>query len=273
MTVDRRTFLEQSGLISVTAIALGPTATLATARDAVSPAQTTDAPLAALERQVADLANQVGMLEDAHAIRRLHHAYGYYIDKCLYDETVDLFADDGEVRFMGGIFKGKAGVKRLYCDNFRANFTGGRNGPVPGFLLDHLQLQDVVDVAPDRRTARARFRCFMQAGRHDSAVREGEGANVLRQWWEGGLYENEYIKGDGVWKIKVLNYRPVWHGRFEEGWAHTPPKFVPFYSETYPKDPLGPDELMSPVPVLWPDTDVLAFHYPHPVTGRWWKQS
>jgi hypothetical protein len=273
MTVDRRRFLEQSGLVTATALALGATATVASAADEASPSAKADGGVAELEKQLAQLASQVGILEDTHAIRRLHHAYGYYIDKCLYDETVDLFAEDGEVRFMGGIFKGKAGARRLYCDNFRANFTGGKNGPVPGFLLDHLQLQDVVDVAPDRTTAKARFRCFMQAGRHDSVVKEGEGANVLRQWWEGGLYENEYVKDNGVWKIKVLNYRPVWHARFEDGWAHTPPKFVPFYSVTYPKDPLGPDELMSPVPVLWPDTDVLAFHYPHPVTGRWWKQS
>ena len=47
-----------------------------------------------------------------HAVRRLQHAYGYYLDKCLYDEVVDLFSDSGEVRFMGGIFKGKAGVRR-----------------------------------------------------------------------------------------------------------------------------------------------------------------
>jgi hypothetical protein len=23
--------------------------------------------------------------------------------------------------------------------------------------------------------------------------------------------------------------------------------------------------------VLWPDTDVVPFHYPHPVTGKWVK--
>jgi hypothetical protein len=55
-------------------------------------------------------------------------------------------------------------VRRLYCDRFRQYFTGGHNGPVYGFLLDHPVLQDIVDVAPDRNTALARFRCFMQAG-------------------------------------------------------------------------------------------------------------
>ncbi|MCL6479904.1 MAG: nuclear transport factor 2 family protein, partial [Peptococcaceae bacterium] len=75
----------------------------------------------------------------------MHHKYGYYIDKCLYDEAVDLFTDDCEVRFLGGIFKGKAGARRLYCDRFRERFTNGKNGPVYGFLLEHLQMQDIVD--------------------------------------------------------------------------------------------------------------------------------
>jgi hypothetical protein len=63
------------------------------------------ADLSALVRQVEQLANEVGRLNDVHAVRKLQHAYGYYLDKCLYDEVVDLFAADGEVRFMGGAFR------------------------------------------------------------------------------------------------------------------------------------------------------------------------
>jgi hypothetical protein len=62
----------------------------------------------------------------------------------------------------------------------------------------------------------------------------------------------------------------VFQGTFEKGWTYTPKQFVPFFRETFPKDPLGPDALVSdPPPTLWPDTAVLPFHYPHPVTGRW----
>lgn len=225
----------------------------------------TEARIQELEKKVAELSNQIGILEDAHAVRRLQHAYGYYIDKCLYDETVDLFAENGEVHFMGGIFRGRAGVRRLYIDRFRKNFTNGKNGPIFGFLLDHPQMQDIIDVAPDRKTAKARFRCNMQAGLHELAV------GRTRQWWEGGLYENSYIREGGVWKILILNYRPVWHADYETGWAHTRPQYVKFFSETYPNDPVGPDALEEPKPVLWPDTDVLPFHYPHPVTGRCFK--
>ena len=153
-------------------------------------------------------------------------------------------------------------MRRLYCGRFRERFTGGHNGPVYGFLLDHPQIQDIVHVDPDRKTGYARARSMMQAGRHR------DGGGETRQWWEGGIYENTYTREKGVWRIKRLNYRPVWHATFEHGWAFTPPAFVPFFTETFPKDPLGPDELSPIKPVLWPDHDVLPFHYPHPVTGR-----
>jgi hypothetical protein len=232
-----------------------------------------DAKIAALEKKIEELAHRVGVLEDIHAIRRVQHAYGYYMDKCLYGEIVDLFADDGEVHFLGGIFKGKAGVRRLYIDRFRRNFTGGTDGPMYGFLLDHPQMQDVVDVAPDRKTAKGRFRCVMQAGLHESAkAPAGQTVTLPKQWWEGGVYENEYAREDGVWKIKSLNYRLVWNADYETGWAHTRPRYLAFFTETYPEDPGGPDVIEDNKPVLWPETEVLAYHYPNPVTGKPWKK-
>ena len=85
---------------------------------------------------------------------------------------------------------------------------------------------------------------------------------------EGGVYENVYTNTDGTWKIKTLFYRAFWHGTMEEGWAHTPPDYVPNASVTYPEDPYGPDELLENAPRLWPETTTLPFHYKHPVTGK-----
>lgn len=222
-----------------------------------------------LEEKIKALTHQVSHLEDIKAIRDLHHKYGYYFDACLFEEVVDLFSDDGEARFMGGIFKGKEGIRRLYLDRLRKRHTNGYNGPKYGVLLDHIQAQDVITVAPDGQTAKARFRCFSQMGRHQLA--EGE----TRQFWEGGLYENEYVKENGVWKIKVLDYRGLWFADFETGWAYTPPNLYQFYDKTIkedPDNPHAPDELITePRPVLWPDTAVFPFHYPHPVTGKWWQ--
>lgn len=213
------------------------------------------------------LAHRTGVLEDKEAITRLQYAYGYYLDKCLYDEVVDLFSDHGSIVFAGGLYKGKAGLKRLYFDRFRQNFTNGHNGPIYGFLLDHQQSQQIIDVADDRKTAKARFRCFMQAGSH--ITKEGPVMAGLQQWWEGGIYENDYINEDGIWKIKQLDYNVVYHGTFEEGWAHWKPVNWTA-TKTFPEDPAGPDEIL-PERKYWPETPTIPFHYPHPVTGKPWK--
>jgi hypothetical protein len=218
--------------------------------------------LSLLRERLADLEQEVGRLKDESEIRKVQYTYGYFIDKSQYNEVVDLFAEDGEVWFLGGIYKGKAGVRRLYIERFQTTFTDGHNGPRYGWLLDHPQLQMVIDVAPDRRTAKVRGRSTMQAGLHESA--KGE----QRAWWEGGIYENDYVREDGIWKIKALRYFPFWHGSFAEGWAKTPIDFIPMAKTLYPEDPLGPDALIDPAPRLWPATDIVPFHYPHPVTGK-----
>jgi hypothetical protein len=221
------------------------------------------AELQQLQREIETLRHELATVQDVLAIRNLQHTYGYYLDKCLYDEVVDLFAADSETRFLGGVFRGQAGARRLYGGVFRNKFAEGRNGPAHGQLLEHLTLQDVIDVAADRASARGRFRCFMQGGSHRSA------RDQVPQFWEGGVYENLYVRDDNIWKIKILNYNPLYNCRFEKGWAHTEPGYaVPLYSVTYPQDPLGPDALTHEPPHIWPNAIVVPFHYPHPVTGR-----
>lgn len=221
---------------------------------------------AKLEARISKLEHDLAIQQDIHQIRRIQYTYGYLIDKSQYDETLDLFADDGEVWFLGGVYKGKVGLRRLYIERFRNTFTQGHNGPRYGWLLDHPQLQMVIDVADDRKSATVRGRSMMQAGLHESA----EGAQ--RAWFEGGIYDNTYVReandSGGVWKIQRLGYFPFWHGSFEEGWAKTPIDYIPAPKVCFPQDPLGPDYILTPQPRLWPATDIVPFPYPHPVTGK-----
>jgi hypothetical protein len=221
--------------------------------------------IAQLEALVAELAGRLGRAEDVNAIRKVQHTYGYFMDKGLYDEVVQLFAEDGELRFMGGIFKGHAGLRRLYCERLRPGFTR-KNGPAFGLLCDHVQLQEVIDVAPDGLSAKARFRALLLGGQHD--LRPDINEHLPRQWWEGGLYENEYVKRDGIWQVKVMGHNLTFQADYEVGWAHQKPYEGTFWSKTYPEDPLGPDEIVSGHDRFWPWTPLVPFHYPHPVTGK-----
>lgn len=217
----------------------------------------------ALEVKVEELSRQLGILQDIHAVRTLHFKYGYYMDKCLFAEIVDLFAEDCEIYFLGGLFRGRAGARRLYG---RAT---GLNGPVDGMMFEHLLVQDIVDVAPDRMTARGRFRTFMQGGVHESKT--DAPPTIPEQFWEGGVYENTFVKEDGVWKIRIFNYNISWQAMYDKGWAHTETGtlMVSPYRKTFPDDPNGPDEITTKSPPVWPKNVIVPFHYPNPVTGKW----
>jgi hypothetical protein len=212
------------------------------------------------------LEHKVGTLEDVNAIRRLHWAYGYYIDFNRADDVAELFADDGAVVFLSGEYLGKAGARRLYGSWFQTFFTQGQIGPVDGFLLDHFQMQDIITVAPDRKTAKGRFRGLLMGGCHDSRKYRPEG--LPQQFYEAGIYENEYVRDDGIWKIKRLDYMMQWQANYEDGWAHTVAHLQPLL-ETFPKNPLGPDRLLpeSQRRQTWPHRQDVPMHFAHPRLG------
>ena len=217
--------------------------------------------VAELRKELAETRQELGILQDIQAVRTLQFKYGYYMDKCLFPAIVDLFADDAVLYFMGGVFKGKEGARRLYGG------ATGMNGPVDGLLFEHIIAQDIVDVTPDRKTAYGRFRTFMQGGVHETNTNPPP--TIPSQFWEAGVYENEYVREDGVWKFKVFNYRVVWQADYDKGWAHSAvaPLMVSTHDQTYPTNPRGPDEVRDPGP-RWPRQGILPFHYPHPVTGE-----
>ncbi|MGH8220871.1 MAG: nuclear transport factor 2 family protein [Steroidobacteraceae bacterium] len=266
----RRSFIGRTGaFLALVPIAFTSTAALARAAKRRQVPVSHDERVLAMEREMELMAARLASLEDTEAIRRLQHAYGYYLDKCLYAEILDLFADDGEIHIDGGIYRGKASQKRFYAGRLEQDVAGGAQGPANGLLLDHLTLQDVIDVAADRRTAKARFRVFVQGGSHDA--RKSASAAGPQQWWEGGIYENTYVKAeDERWRFARLSYRTVYQAPYEVGWAHTRVEQEHGARKVYPDDPLGPDEVLPVPPPAWPEAPVVPFHYPNPVTGKPW---
>jgi hypothetical protein len=225
-----------------------------------------------VESRMAALEARVAELEDHNAIRRLQMAYGYYIDYNRPEEVAGLFAKDGAVVFLSGEYRGHEGVMRLYGTWFQNLFAGGQRGPIKGLLLDHFQLQDVITVAPDRQTAKGRFRGILAGGWHDDVLKD-KPEGPPQQFWEAGLYENDYVReanetGELVWKIKRLNYVMQWQGDYETGWAHTVAHLQPAV-ECYPENPIGPDVILPDEDwrPTWPNRQEVKMSFAHPVLG------
>jgi hypothetical protein len=204
------------------------------------------AALHALTARVSALEQRKERIEDVNAIERLQAAYGYYVDRALWDDAADLFADDGTIEIgLDGVYVGKPRVREyLYA------LGGGRQGLADGELNEHLQVMPVITLAPDGLTAKARWRAITLTGQLGAQA-----------FWGEGPYENEYVKNDGVWKIKTLHWYQALYVPYEGGWQTNPdPTGAKFVSATLP-----PDRPPSVEYKTWPDTYVPPFSFPNPV--------
>ncbi|HEU4618018.1 MAG TPA: nuclear transport factor 2 family protein [Gammaproteobacteria bacterium] len=209
--------------------------------------------IAALELKIEALEHRKTLLEDANAVKRLQRAYGYYIDRGLWDQAADLFAADGTIEIgLDGVYVGQERV-REYLHALGGALGGGENGLPEGRLNEHMQLQGVVTVAPDGLTAKARWRDLVMQGQlgKDAA-------------WGEGPYENEYVKEDGVWKIKTLHWYQSMLVPYQGGWA----KNEDVNGAKYVSDTLPPDRPPTLAYKTWPATFLPPFHFDNPVTGK-----
>lgn len=205
----------------------------------------------------AQLEVRLARIEAIKAVERLQNAYGYYQDRFLFAEPPTLFARSGaEVHYDGGVWIGARGVQRLWREYFPAVFNTDGKGPRPGLMLDQPVVQPVVDVAPDGQTAKARFGTIA----HYAVYGE-------REAWVGGIFENDYVREDGIWKIKVMRYCTTWSAPYNRGWIDgAAPQDLPWMRFTGKGRPDRVDA--GACKAAYPHAGLVAFHFVHPVTGR-----
>ena len=200
-----------------------------------------------------NLGARIQRLEDVKQIERLQKIYGYYRDYGEWEKVVDLFSNNAESVEVAdhGVYKGKEGVKRFYIDLIK----GGKDRkPRQGVLSICMQMQGVVTVDPDGKTAKGRWYGYMIEAKPTMSLHEGE----LRQLWGHGIYENEYVKEDGKWKIKKLHFFLNFRTPYEDGWLKTPLMgWMPFAEADAPPTAFHP----------YPSGYHVPYHNKHPVTG------
>jgi hypothetical protein len=200
-------------------------------------------------------------IESIHAIERLQYIYGYYQDRFLYDQVATLFTDrDAEVHWLGGVWTGRAGVRRLWLGYARSTYAAGAKGPVAGRLFDLPQWQGVVTVAPDGQTAKGRFRTL------------GKFAVYRQQeFWISGVYENDYVREGGVWKIKVMRFCSPWSAVYTDGWQNADAaQLTPRWSPP-PAARDRPDRMETMAQSCrdhYPQAGVLPFHFDDPAASQ-----
>ncbi|MEO6079152.1 MAG: nuclear transport factor 2 family protein [Steroidobacteraceae bacterium] len=182
-----------------------PASASAAAAPAVAPAPDLTARLARAANRIASIDAEANRIDDYNQLRNLQSIYGYYQDEALWDQVADLFADDATLEIgSNGIYIGRASIRRYFL-----GLTGGKQGLARGQLSIQSQLSPVITLAKDGRSAEARWRVLIQ----DATF--GQSAN-----WGSGVYENRYIKQDGVWKIHRLHLYLRFFAPYAGGWTH-----------------------------------------------------
>jgi hypothetical protein len=197
------------------------------------------------EQRLAAYRERVERLEDEDAIEALQATYGYYFDKGLWSDVADLFATDGTFEYgQRGVYVGKDHVRR-------ALLLFGREGLGQGYLNNHMQLQSIITVAPDGRTATARWQGMVMLSE--------PGANGV---WGVGQYENAYVKERGVWKISKLHFYVQAEADYDLGFSRGPLRMEG------PSALFPPDRPPTEVYRAFPSGYTPPFSFVHPVTGQ-----
>jgi len=193
-----------------------------------------------------ELEERLAVMNDENLVRNLQASYGYYVNRRMWDDVTDLFTADGVYEVGGvGVYKGTAGVRN-------AVERMGPAGLTHGVLNDRLQFDTVVSFASGRREAHVRGLELGLLGEAD----EGEA------FWEVSVYDNRFVKEDGLWKVREMRVFPLFRSEYSKGWGKSRIVETAQGGALAPNMPLPADDAGEQGRII------PAFVSTHPVTGK-----
>jgi hypothetical protein len=175
------------------------------------------------------LAQNVERAESVRAVKRVQETYAQYSQFGLWSDMASLFADNAQLSYGKDNARGREAIQNYFLTSFGA----GTHGLKPGGLHTQLVLRPLINVSADGQSAKGRWWEFSMTGQHG-----------VKAEWAAGIFENEYVRERGVWKIARMRYHPMFAGPYATGWRNIDEdqKIVPYH--------FTPDETGIPVPDL-----------------------
>ena len=182
-----------------------------------------------LNKTIRKLEARMQKTEDIEAIKKLQDSYGYYLEHWQEEDLIALFSHNENVAVEindFGLFKGWEGIKSCYhFEDHYPNYPGLK-GRWYGYFLG-------------------------------AQRREGE----LRALIGCGIWENDFIKEDGIWRILKIFWNDIISSPLDEGWVKTPDMLNPKHKDA---PPAGPNTTF----LHYPSGYIFPYHYKNPVTGK-----
>ena len=195
------------------------------------------------------LAQTVERAESVRAVKRVQETYAQYSQFGLWSDMAALFADNAQLSYG----KDNVQVRQAIQNYFVATFGEGAHGLKPGGLHTQIVLRPLINLSADGQSAKGRWWEFSMTGQHG-----------VKAEWAAGIFENEYVRERGVWKISRMRYNPMFAGPYATGWRNVDEdqKIVPYHftaDETGIPVPDLPASAMPPVdPKMNPATALTA---------------
>ncbi len=165
------------------------------------------------------------------SVKRLQNALNHYREAGQWQEAAALFTRDAVAQVGTFAVAGRAPIAAMLQSQALAGT--GRRSLGEGDLNSHMAFSPVVTMDPDGRVLRGRWHELSMTGQFG-----------LRADWADGIYENEYVAEDGIWKIRRLHYHPSFAGAYAPGWRNADQSdkvtIVPFH--------YSPDRAGTPIP-------------------------
>lgn len=180
------------------------------------------------QSSLAELARDVDRAESVRAVKHLQRTYAQYAQFGLWQEMGELFAREAQYVFNDEVISGQEAITAHLVQVEGHGREGLAAGEVHTQIIDH----PVVNLSVDGEKAQGRWYGFFL---HSDALGN---ASIM-----GGVFENDYVREDGLWKIAVHHFYPQYEGPYETGWHNYQGRdlsILPYH--------FTPDESGIPVP-------------------------
>ena len=206
----------------------------------------------ALQNQVEAMHKKLTILQDIEEIKTLQRAYGFYLEHWMFQEIVDCFSGSPDVTadfYPIGVWKGKDSIERYFTQHKEYD---------PQFLHQIMQLNPVIHVDPDGKTAKGRWYGY-------GPIADPNGP-IADELLHSGTYEMEYVKEDGIWKFMTIAWRVNYISQPGQGLVNFDHDAV--FGKDFNVAKEAPDVLNKGKSQSYPSGYIYPFHYNHPVTGK-----
>lgn len=156
--------------------------------------------------KIEDLTYRIYRLNEEDEVRNLQNSYGYYLDRRMWTDTMDLFDDNCTLKIDDASWSGKAIIRATMEKNM------GPEGLTRGVLNEFPFYDTIVELNPEGTEAIARGFEFGMTG--DISKRAAH--------WDFSIFRNRFVKDTltGIWKIRAIDRTHVMLAEYTAGWGN-----------------------------------------------------